>query len=254
MGMARTWRGRLAAPAVALGMLGAALAPAATPSQAQVWGPWGPLPGWDTELPGLPGSLPGPNLGPLSGPGAQVGPGTQMGPIPVLGPTESRALAAFTRVFRSVSRGNGADATSGFGDDATFWISDGIGLCSATPCVGRAAIGPELERQATVHSRYTPLGGDVVGNVGGSSVTGLFDIRSDRVTAAGSERLLATITGDVRNDRLAAVRINLIRDDPQTQRFITWVASQAGGTAAAPGTPPPPAPTVAPFAMPPSAQ
>src|SRR4051794_13286594 len=130
MGMVRLWRGRLAAPAVALAILGAASAPAATPSQAQVWGPWGPLPGWDTEVPGLPGSLPGPSLGPL------LSPGTQMGPLPVLGPTESRALAAFTRVLRSISRGNGADATSGFGDDATFWISDGVGLCSATPCVG----------------------------------------------------------------------------------------------------------------------
>src|SRR3954451_4572659 len=123
MGMLGNWRGRLVAPAMALGILGAAIAPAATPSQAQVWGPWGPLPGWDTDLPGLPGPLGGTNLGPLLGPGAQLG------PVPVLGPTENRALGAFMRVLRSVSRGNGADATSGFAEDATLWISDGVGLC-----------------------------------------------------------------------------------------------------------------------------
>jgi hypothetical protein len=238
------WRGRLAAPAMALSMLGAAVAPAATPSHAQVWGPWGPMPGWELEFPG---PLPGPLPGPMLGPGQMLGPSPMTmspGPTPALGPTESRALSTYLRQLRSITRGNGADAVSLFTDDATYWISDGVGGCSPTPCVGRAAIGPEIERQIAVHARYTPLGGDVVGNVGGSTVTGLWDIRSDRVTAAGSERLLGTATAEVRNDRVASVRITLVRDDPQTQRFITWVASQASGAAA------PTAPFVAPTAVP----
>jgi hypothetical protein len=230
---------------VALSLLGAVVGPVATPSQAQVWGPWGPLPGWDAEFPGpLPGPLPGPMLG--------AGPMTSPGPIPALGPTENRALGAYLRQLRSISRGNGADAVSVFTDDATFWISDGVGNCSATPCAGRAAIGAEFERQIGVHSRYTPLGGDVVGNVGGSTVTGLWDIRSDRITAAGSERVLATITSEVRNDRVASMRITVVRDDPQTQRFLTWLAGQASGTTAP--TAPFVAPTVVPtVVMPPSA-
>ena len=225
------WRGRIVAPAVALSILGAAIAPAATPSQAQVWGPWGPLPGWDTDFPG---PLPGPVPGPLLGPGPLPGP--VPGPLPAVGPTESRALAPYLRVLRSISRGNGADATSMLADDATYWVSDGVGNCSATPCLGRAAIGPEFERQIGQRFRYAPLGGDVVGSVGGSSITGLWDIRSDRVTAAGSERLLGTITSEVRNDRIASMRLTLVRDDPQTQRFLTWLASQGSG-AAAPTTP-----------------
>lgn len=96
------------------------------------------------------------------------------------------------------------------------------------------------------------LGGDVVGNVAGSTVTGLWDIRSDRVTAAGSERVLGTATAEVRNDRVASLRITLVRDDPQTRRFITWLAGQASGPAAP--TTPFAAPTVVPPAMPPSAQ
>jgi hypothetical protein len=227
------WRWRLAVPALALGILGAAIAPAATPSQAQVWGPWGPLPGWDADFPGPPGPMMGPMMGP--------------GPIPALGPTESRVVGTYLRQLRSIGRGNGADAVSLFADDATYWFSDGVGGCSAAPCVGRAAITPEIERQIALHTRFAPLGGDVVGNVGGSTVTGLWDIRSDRVTAAGSERVLGTITAEVRNDRIASLRINLVRDDPQTQRFIAWLASQAGGTAA-----PVPTPTVAPVVMPPA--
>ncbi len=232
------WRWRLAGPALALSILGAAIAPAAT--QAQVWGPWGPLPGWDTDFPGPPGPMPGPMMGPMMGPG----------PMMALGPTESRVLATYLRLLRSISRGNGADATSLFADDATYWFSDGVGNCSATPCVGRAAIGPELERQIAAHARYAPLGGDVVGNVAGSTVTGLWDIRSDRVTAAGSERILGTITGEVRNDRVVSLRVTLVRDDPQTQRFIAWLAGQPSGAAAPAGTPVP-APTVV---MPPPAQ
>jgi hypothetical protein len=259
------WRGRLAAPVIALSIVGAALAPAATPSQAQVWGPWGPLPGWDLDGPGpFPGTMPGgfpmmgpwpfPGPGPLAGPAPLPAPGASAGgaPLPALGPTETRVLGTYLHQLRSITQGNGADATSLFTDDATYWFSDGVGGCSATPCVGRAAIGPELERQIALHARFAPLGGDVVGNVGGSTVTGLWDIRSDRVTAAGSERVLGTATAEVRNDHVASLRITLIRDDPQTQRFITWLATQTGG-AAAPATPPVAVPTVAPVAMPPSA-
>src|SRR5207253_2310624 len=122
----------------------------------------------------------------------------------------------------------------------------GVGGCSATPCVGRDAIRPEVERQIGLHARFTPLGGDVVGNVAGSTVTGLWDIRSDRVTAAGSERVLGTVTAEVRNDRVASLRTTLVRDDPQTQRFINWLAGQASG-AAAPGTAPFAGPTAAPL-------
>ena len=238
-GFVSHWRRRLAVPAIALGIAGAAIAPTATPSQAQVWGPWGPLPGWDMDFPGpLPGFMPGPPPGP--------------GPVPALGPTETRVLSTYLRQLRSISRGNGADAMSLFADDATYWFSDGVGGCAPTPCVGKAAITPEIERQIALHARFAPLGGDVVGNVAGSTVTGLWDIRSDRVTAAGSERVLGTITAEVRNDRVASLRIALVRDDPQTQRFIAWLAGQGSGTAA-PATAPLPTPTVPPVVMPPAA-
>ena len=156
MGMVRHWRGRLAAPAVALGILGAAIAPTATPSQAQVWGPWGPLPGGDADLPGL---LRAPWRGQY---GTTSLGGPRWGRYRCWGRREPRPGRVHARV-RSVSRGNGADATSGLAEDATFWISDGVGVCATTPCVGRTAIGPEFERQIAVHARYTPLGGDVVG-------------------------------------------------------------------------------------------
>src|SRR5437764_677827 len=119
-GFVRCWRGRLVLPALALGILGAAVAPAATPSEAQVWGPWGPLPGWDTDFPGpLPGPMPGPF--PLIGPGPLPGPGPM--PPPALSPTEERALGTYLRQLRSISRGNGADAMSLFADDATYSFS-----------------------------------------------------------------------------------------------------------------------------------
>ncbi|HEY7060006.1 MAG TPA: nuclear transport factor 2 family protein [Chloroflexota bacterium] len=249
------WRSRLALPVVALGMLGAAAAPAATPTAAQGWGPWGPPPGWDTEFP-----LPGP-LGPLPGAGSMPGPGPLLGPLetpgasPMLSASESRALGTYLRQLYSISRGNGADAMSLFADDATYWFSDGVGNCSTAPCVGRDAIRAEVERQIGQHARFTPFGGDV----DGPSVTGLWDIRSDRVTAAGSDRVLGTITAEVRGDRVASLRITLVRDDPPTQRFVSWLQGQ-GSTTAGPAAAPTAAPsapfagpTAVPVTMPPSA-
>src|SRR5262245_31081666 len=112
-GLVGHWRARLALPAVALSLLGAAVAPAATPTAAQGWGPWGPLPGWDMEFP-LPGPL-GPMPGPLPAPMPLPGPSAMLSAA-----NENRALGTYLRQLRSISRGNGADAMSLFADDATY--------------------------------------------------------------------------------------------------------------------------------------
>jgi hypothetical protein len=259
-GFAGHWRARLLAPAIGLAIVGAGIAPAATPSQAQGWGPWGPLLGWDLEFPG---PIPGPLLGPGMGPGPLVEPSPLLVPGPMPAPNrttgtpntaaENQALATHLRQMRSIARGNGADAMSLFADEAVYWVSDGVGGCSATPCVGREAIRSEVERQIGLHSRFVPLGGDVDSSV----VTGLWEIRSDRVTAAGSERLLGVVTSDLRGDRVASLRIALVRDDPQTLRFITWLQTQPAATAAGQASPGAVAPTTtgaaaptAPFAGP----
>jgi hypothetical protein len=118
-----------------------------------------------------------------------------------------------------------------FAEDATYHFSDSIGLCSAQPCVGRETIRRELERQVGQHARFNPLGGDITG----THVIGLWDIRSDRLESANVQRILGVITAELRGDRIVSMRISLVRDDPQTQQFITWAQGQAIGTGATVG-------------------
>jgi hypothetical protein len=68
----------------------------------------------------------------------------------------------------------------------------------------------------------------------GNSVTGLWDIRSERLPPLGLQRVLGTITTEVRGGKLASHRAILVRDDPQTATFIAWLQTQ--GTAAPPAS------------------
>lgn len=247
-------RSLLVAAGASLAIVGAAVAPAAGPSQAQVLDPFGPEPG-----PPFPGPLPLPFPAPLPA----LGPG----PGPSVSPTQARAAAVNQGALQALNRGDVSGAIVLFTEDATYWFSDGVGLCSAAPCVGREAIRRELERQVSHHARFVPLGGESTG----THSIGLWDIRSDRVQQAGAQRILGVIVAEVRGDRIASLRITLVRDDPQTQTFLNWLQTQPATTAPAPTpaappaapTPapapagaPPPAPTpqpTAPFAEPPAA-
>jgi hypothetical protein len=247
-------RSRHLALAVMLGV-GAMVAPVAAPGQAQGLDIPGPLfpPGMGPfPFPG-PGPMPGPLPGPGPMPGAAPGSG--------LMPTQARATGVNLQALRAINAGDVSGAVVLFAEDATYHISDGVGQCSVTPCVGREAIRRELERQVGVHSRFAPLGGDVTG----THVIGLWDIRSDRVQSAGAQRILGVLTTEMRGDRITSMRIALVRDDPQTQQFITWVQNQAAGASAVQGAgapaaaaptvqmPIPPAtPTTVPASAPPS--
>jgi hypothetical protein len=227
------WRARRRLVALALGAsLLAAVAPAAASSQAQIppWDPFGPdIPGPLFPPPGgIPGLGPLPFPGPLPGPAPAPGGPTGSG----LTPTQQMATGVAQQAMRAMNRGDVSGVVVLLAEDATYQFSDNVGLCAAQPCVGREAIRRELERQVGQHARFNPLGGDTTG----THVIGLWDIRSDRLQSANVQRLLGVITAELRGDRIVSMRVSLVRDDPQTQQFITWAQGQAMGTTAAPGT------------------
>ena len=135
--------------------------------------------------------------------------------------------------LQAINRGDAAAAGVYLSDDAVYSISDGVGLCGPIPCVGRLAIQPELDRQASAHVSYIPVSLDAATN----TVTGHYAITSDNITSAGAQRVLATMTSETRTDKLSFVRLSLERDDPQTATYLAWAMRQfSGGATAAAAT------------------
>jgi hypothetical protein len=171
-----------------------------------------------------------PASGPLAGPtllGLRYWPQTAVVPVTAT-PADYQA-----RLLQTLSRGEVGQVMDLFADEARYSLSDGIGVCSATPCSGKTAIQAELARQIGVKTRFVPLSLTTTGNL----ATGLWDARSDRVQAAGAHRALVTITSEVRDGKTVSMSLVLVRDDPQTARFIEWVRTQPASSSAPAGAP-----------------
>jgi len=105
--------------------------------------------------------------------------------------------ALLEQAVEAIARGDTAGALALFADDA---IIDGAGLCAAAPCVGKAAIQQELEREVADKVHVTMLKTYVSGNV----VTSRFEARSDTVTHAGIERIIGWTIAEMQG---AATRV-----------------------------------------------
>lgn len=192
------------------------LGAAAAPTQAFWWG--GPEPSQFLGPWGVPWGPPGP---PPSG-----WPGDTPGGWPPLDPVTVQLGAAGLQwqALAALNAGNAAGAAAYFADDGSYWFSDGIGACSVTPCVGRAAIQAELERQAALHAWFRPF--ELLAS--GNTVLSRWAIGSDRVLEAGAQRILGTIITETRGDRISSMRITVYRDDPESAKFVEWVARNQG--------------------------
>jgi hypothetical protein len=103
-------------------------------------------------------------------------------------------------------------------DDAV--LSGAAGLCS-TPCVGKAAIRPELERRRT--GGTTPQLTIVRQEATGNTVTTRLEIRAQPVRNAGFERYINVIRIEVRGDKVAVVRAAPDTSDPETAAYLAAV-------------------------------
>jgi hypothetical protein len=209
--------------------------PTTTPTQAFWWpdpwaGPW--IAPWGLPLPTVwgPPLLAGPDAAPSSSTYSSIG-----SPAPALADSlgsQFRGAWLQGQLLQALNRGDAAAAGVYLADDAVYSISDGVGLCGPLPCVGRPAIQLELDRQVLVHTSYLHLGLEASGN----TVIGRYAVTSDRVKAAGAQRVLGTVTSEVRTDKLTYIRISLERDDPQTALFLGSLVRDSGSGAVAPAT------------------
>ena len=109
---------------------------------------------------------------------------------------------------------------------ATF-TEDGIiadvGLCAASPCVGKEAIRKELERRAKISVNFK------VTSLQESSGTGFgrSEIRATNVTACGVDRILASFEVRTAGDLISYFAVRFDRSDAQTAAFLACIAMPA---------------------------
>ena len=107
-------------------------------------------------------------------------------------------------------------------DDA---VLSGRGLCpAANPCVGKAAIRPEIARAAADRSQRLTI---VNIAVSPNTVVIRQERRSDSLRAAGFERVISNVTFQMKDDKIAVVTNVQDRSDPQTAAFAALPAAPA---------------------------
>jgi ketosteroid isomerase-like protein len=123
--------------------------------------------------------------------------------------------------FEAFNRGDAAGALAMFADNAVFDVPGG--LCVAAPCVGKAAILKELEREVADKPHVTILKQYVSGNV----VTSRVEFRNDRVKQAGVERVIGWVITEMQGEKIVYMHGGIPdRSDPQTARFAEWMRTQ----------------------------
>ena len=99
----------------------------------------------------------------------------------------------------------------------------GAGLCRSVPCVGKAAIQKEYERRVALKSQPAIiLSQSVSGNTGILRI----EVRNDDTRKAGVERFINTAIVQVVANKIAGDYIFPDMSDPQTARFVSWLATQ----------------------------
>jgi hypothetical protein len=131
-------------------------------------------------------------------------------------------LAVQQQLLDALARGDVAAAVALFTDDAV--VDAPSGLCTKTPCVGKAAIQKDLERLVADKSRrVTTLNTYVSGNV----LVTRFEARSATIQTAGVDRIILWAIREMQGDKIASVRCCMPeRTDSQTAHFLEWEQAQ----------------------------
>ena len=131
---------------------------------------------------------------------------------------QSDPQALRQKQFETLARGDVAGAL--YTDDA---VVDGVGLCTAAPCVGKNAIQKECENQIVHKVHATGLNYYVSGNV----VTTRYAIHSDSTEQAGVDRIIAWDIVEIKEGKIATARGPVWeRTDAQTARYLEWQRTQ----------------------------
>jgi hypothetical protein len=105
---------------------------------------------------------------------------------------------------------------------------------AAKPCVGKDAFRPSLQGSIMNRSQFTIVGAP---QVTGTKVVARIEVRGDDVRRAGVERIVLTVTMEVRGDQLASHVAVPDASDPQTAQYLAFIQNQPGTGAPTPGMP-----------------
>jgi len=136
---------------------------------------------------------------------------------------QSDPAAVLQRHVDAIARGDAAGALALYADDAIIDTHGPGSLCSAAPCVGKAAIQKELERRVAAKQAATILKTSVSGNL----LVYWIESRNDTVRKAGVDRIVALGILEMKGDKIASAHVGIPdRTDPQTARFDEWRRAQ----------------------------
>ena len=137
-----------------------------------------------------------------------------------LAPAQVDPAALREQLQQAIARGDVAGALALYADDA---VVDGQGVCTAAPCVGKAAIQKDLERRVAAQNHATTIRNYVSSNV----LTARTELRNDFIKKAGAERIIMWLIYEVKGDKIASELGPIYeRMDPQTARFLAWRRAQ----------------------------
>jgi hypothetical protein len=134
-------------------------------------------------------------------------------------PAEIDPASLAERDLAAESRGDVAAALALYSDNAIVQYG---GLCWS-PCVGKAAIRKELERRVAAKNQFKIIGKYVSGNVAVVKT----ELRIGYIEQSGVDRVIVWHIYEVKGDKIVVATLMGQRTDPQTARFIAWLASQA---------------------------
>jgi hypothetical protein len=114
-----------------------------------------------------------------------------------------------------------------------FRFVGGPACTAANPCVGRDGLRANLQEFVANRAKATIVGAP---QVSGTTVVVRIEVRSDLIRRAGVERIVNTVTLEVRGNQLASHVAVPDASDAQTAQFLAWLQSQQGA-GAPPGMP-----------------
>jgi ketosteroid isomerase-like protein len=134
-------------------------------------------------------------------------------------PAKDNPASLAQRHAAAIAHGDVAAALAMYTDDAVLRAGP---LCTATACVGKAAIQKELERRVADKVRATIISKYMSGNIAAVRA----EVRSDTIQKAGVDRIITWTIYEAKGDKLVAATGEPQHTDTQTAKFLEWQRSQ----------------------------
>ncbi|HEU0073523.1 MAG TPA: hypothetical protein VFS30_05880 [Dehalococcoidia bacterium] len=143
-------------------------------------------------------------------------------------PAVSRTAASVDFRFLIAQHVDALNAGDVEGVLATF-TEDGVvadvGVCAASPCVGKEAIRKEMDRRVNIKVNFRVFSLRENPGTGPGTGLGRAEIRATNITACGQERILADFEVHTEGDLISYFAVRFDRADAQTAAFLKCIAT-----------------------------